>query len=175
MKKGQIYSTEGTGRFIEDTNSGECIATKTLSEIVENHKIFQKSKMIKLDTDGFDCQILGSELQLLKEMKPIIFFEYDPFLFGKFNYDGYKIFKQLSSIGYKYVMIYENTGDYLFTIELENTEIMEDIHMFYSGRLGNRYCDICVFHDEDSDLCEEIRQKEIIFFNNRRAHKEDVL
>jgi hypothetical protein len=42
--------------------------------------ILVNSKMLKIDTDGFDTLILKSAVDFLKRAKPIIFFEYDPFL-----------------------------------------------------------------------------------------------
>jgi hypothetical protein len=64
-------------------------------------------------------------------------------------------------------MIYKNNGDYLLTADLENSSLIEDIHKFYSGYSGQRYCDICAFYEEDLNLCQTVRRAEIEFFDTR--------
>ena len=120
--------------------------------------------MIKIDTDGFDSIILKGSLDFLVMARPVIFFEYDPFFLTKQGDDGISIFPILSSIGYSKMLIYDNFGDYILSTELTNSVIIEEIHNYFSGRGGNRYCDICVFHSDDNDLFEKIRISEILFF-----------
>jgi len=167
--KGWVNAQGGTAHLVEDESRREAIHAKALSDILKAHPRFAQSKMIKVDTDGFDCRILRSELALLCRLKPVIFFEYDPYFFGQCKDDGFTVFESLQSIGYETAIFYENTGEYLLTSKLENKLLIEDIHEFYSGRRGQRYCDICVFHADDSDLCEVVRLSEIEFFNRLRC------
>lgn len=38
----------------------------------------------------------------------------------------------------------------------------------FSGRFGRRYCEQCVFHDEDMNVSELARSDEIVFFSGVR-------
>lgn len=168
-----IDSQKGTGHLVltrDDVESfDEKVAVKTLSDILKSHPLFAEFTMLKIDTDGFDIAILRSELDLLRQRKPVIFFEYDPHFVDEHTPDGNRIFEELLSIGYKVAMVFENNGDYLCSVELTNQTLVEDIHEFYSGRASQRYCDICVFHTDDVDLWRMARQAEIEFFRSYRG------
>lgn len=166
---GRIEIKGGTGHLVEDHSSGEQVEIRRLSDILNEHPRFAHSKMIKIDTDGFDCRILKGELSLLSVIKPVLFFEYDPYFFGKIGDDGFQIFQALRDIGYKTAMIFENTGEYLISVELYNNLLLEDIHQFYTGWKSSRYCDICIYHEDDSDVFTQTRLNEITFFKSERV------
>lgn len=67
-------------------------------------------------------------------------------------------------------LIYENTGEQLLPANLEDVQLLEDIHFYYSGRNGQRYADICAFHEEDTDLCQIVRRMEMEHFNTYRTN-----
>jgi FkbM family methyltransferase len=161
----------GTGHLTEDFHSNQLLEIKKLSKILDDNPRFANSKIIKVDTDGFDCKILKSELELLGSLKPILFFEYDPYFFGKFKDDGFQVFHSLKGIGYAMALIFENTGEYLAHVNLNNELLLEDIHQFYSGWAGQRYCDICVFHTDDLDIFTQVRSGEIKFSETIRFHE----
>lgn len=166
--KGSVDSQRGTARLVEDATSSETLHLERLADIFKSQPLFAKSKMIKVDTDGFDTRILRSELELLSDLKPVLFFEYDPYSFRKYSDEGFKVYGDLRSIGYTNAMFYDNTGDYLLTTDLSNEPLIQDIHEFYSGRGGLSYCDVCAFHAVDSDICRKARFAEIEYFKRRR-------
>ena len=167
--KGTIALQSGTSHLVEDKAGGTLVQTKTLSDILSTQPVFAHSKMIKLDTDGLDCRILNSELELLSRLRPVILFEYDPYYFVQHGDDGLATFANLRQNGYRTTLVYENTGEYLLAANLDNSSLLQDLDQFYSGRGGKRYCDICAFHADDADLAQVIRLAEIEFFKNRRA------
>lgn len=166
----KIQSLGGTSHLVEDTHAKQSVELRTLEDILKSHPKFAQSKMLKIDTDGLDCAILSSELNFLSKVKPVVFFEYAPFYFQKQknHEDGFSVFSGLRDAGYKTALIYENNGDYLLSVELSNQSLLEDVHQFYSGRGSSRYCDIAVFHEEDSDLAKKIRRTEIDYFKAKR-------
>ncbi len=96
-------------------------------------------------------------------MKPILFIEYEPHLMKSLGINGLSIFQALKSVGYTTALFFENWGDYLLSVSLEDTQQIVDLHHYYSGRKSSRYCDICFVHGEDVDLAENIRTSEIDF------------
>ena len=159
----------GTAHFREGTKGENFIEVKKISEILKDYPLFGDAKMIKIDTDGFDCKIIRGAADFLLIAKPVIFFEYDPFLLAEQGDDGISIFKYFSGLGYNHLLIYDNFGDLMLSTEIERYRLLEEIHLYFSGRLSHRYCDICVFHTEDSDLFETVRQEEMQFFENLRG------
>jgi FkbM family methyltransferase len=170
--RGTTIKQGGTAHLSTNKVGDNIIEVKKLSDVLKDYPSFWQSKMIKVDTDGFDCKILRGAADFLKSAKPIIFFEYDPFFLAEQGDDGTSIFKDLSNYGYKNLLIYDNFGDLMLSVNINNSRILEELHLYFSGRLGHRYCDICVFHTEDSDLFEIAREREIQFFENLRGRKE---
>ncbi len=164
-----VHHERGTAYLVPMQHGAGPLRVETLSTILARHPRFAAPGMIKIDTDGMDCLILKAELALLAKCKPVLFFEYDPYSFVKQQDDGFGIFKELHKIGYEIALIYENNGDYLLTGELANRRLLEDLHEFYSGRTGHRYCDVCAFHRDRSEMAEEVRAAEIRFFREFRA------
>ena len=170
--RGTTIKQGGTAHLTENKVGDNIIEVKKLSDVLKDYPSFWQSKMIKVDTDGFDCKILRGAADFLKSAKPIIFFEYDPFFLAEQGDDGISLFNDLSSYGYKNLLIYDNFGDLMLSANINNSRLLEELHLYFSGRLGHRYCDICVFHTEDSDLFEISREREIQFFENIRGMKE---
>ena len=167
-----IKAIGGTATVVPTVDEGKSVTFQTLTQIITVHPQFADAKMMKIDTDGFDCSIIKSESGFLKRVRPIVFFEYDPFHFRRICDDGFEVFNVLRTCGYNDALIYENTGDYMMSLTIGDTSLLEDIHQFYSGRSGDRYCDICVLHADDHGLAQAIRSQEIEFFSRRASRQQ---
>jgi FkbM family methyltransferase len=163
---GIAVSAGGTGRVVLDAQS--CVLTATLDSVLARYPMFAGAKLIKIDTDGMDFDILQGSHDFLVRAKPLVFFEHDPF-FSRSDQRGFGVFAYLRGLGYSRALIYENTGDYLLTAHLDEDSLLEDIHEYYSNREGRRYCDVCAVHKEDVDLARELRAMELEFFRQLRG------
>jgi hypothetical protein len=81
-----------------------------------------------------DVPILLANLALLEDLRPVLFFEYDPHLGAE-----PAIFERLRQAGYATADWYEHTGDLVATLELP-----AHLHEEYVGHGGARYADVCV-------------------------------
>jgi FkbM family methyltransferase len=158
---GRVEIAGGTGHLVPDFSSSSMIETRRLSTILAEFPDFAAPTLIKIDTDGFDTRIIKCENLLLHELKPVVFFEYDPYFFGKNDDDGFSVFSRLAAAGYVSALFFENTGEFLIRADLDDVQLLEDLHHFYTGRNGKRYCDICVFTAEDIDVLEQVRVAEL--------------
>jgi FkbM family methyltransferase len=157
--KGKLVSSSGTARFFEDDNSP--IKSTTLSDLLTKFPEFTNLRLLKIDTDGFDCSILRSELGWLAERELPVFFEYDPSFFVNRPYDA-QIFKDLVKVGYRYAAFYDNVGDYLLSLDLtQDARIVEDLQVYYLGKQGSSFMDVFLLHARDCDLATDIREKEV--------------
>lgn len=154
----------GSAHLAKSSDSQDSILIEKLTEVLKTKPSFLKSKMIKIDTDGFDAKILRGAFDFLATVKPVIFFEYDPFLLSLQEDNGLSTLQDLYKLGYINLLIYENTGDFMMSATLDNTALLEEIDLYFSGHESRKYCDICVFHNEDSDLFERVRNAELEFF-----------
>ena len=155
--QGGLQACSGTARFVP--GAGNQVQTVSLQSLVERFPKFARPRFIKIDTDGWDCQILASSLSFLQEKTPVLYFEYDPFLM-KSPEEGLNCLKSLEEIGYRYALIYDNLGHYLGGSDLRMRENLEDWDLYFSGRRGLTYGDLAVFHQKDEDLYRRARQQE---------------
>lgn len=150
-----------------DTNQNR-IYLQTLDHVLEHWPDFITAKLIKIDTDGFDGNVIRGAKQFLSRSQPVIFLEYDPYLLEKQGDNGLLLLEELRKIGYAYVLIYENVGDFMISVNLDEKRTLEEIHLYFSARNGRKYCDICLFHKNDEDLFENCRRTEPFYYPPRR-------
>jgi len=163
----QLKSEKGTA-YLEA--GGKSVAMRTLENILQDFPDFINSKIIKLDTDGFDTIILRSCSDYLKNNKPILFFEFVPGLIKKNNDDAFKFMEFLQDCGYHYFIFYVNTGDYLVSCTSDDQDILTQLIHYFSGRNLELFADICAFTDVDKPTYEEFVRQEITYFRQRRNY-----
>jgi FkbM family methyltransferase len=152
--------------FVPELENSNKIRIKTLDGILGQYARFSKSKMMKIDTDGFDCKIIRGATEFLRQAKPVLFFEYDPFFLKGQGDDGLSTFSLLKENGYSGLLIYDNFGDLMICLPEINMERLEELHLYFSGRDSAQYYDMCAFHAEDRDVFDAARTSELEFFRS---------
>ena len=156
---------------IQKNEEGRNFKIQILSNVLDDFKKFKRSKMLKIDTDGFDGFILKGATQFIKEMKPIIFFEFDPFFLKKQNDNGLAVIMHLKKLGYSHALVYDNFGELICGINLEDSLIVESLNNYYTGKNGFSYADICAFHKENQELYKKVYATENQFFLKHKNEK----
>ncbi len=164
--KGVYKAVGGTGNIFNEENSS--LQTKKLDTVVNDYPEFINAKLLKIDTDGFDFKIMKGAVELLKSSKPVIFTEFDQNLMKQINEDFNDMFNFFRNLNYCYIIFYDNFGDYLISLNIDEQEKIEDITNYFDNRNTEKFCDICVFHAQDKDLFELTRKKELEFFSKNR-------
>ena len=116
-------------RSLVESNEGT--KTKTLDEIIVNYKI-ENIKLIKVDVDGYDYNVLFSAMNEIKKNKPDLFFEY----MNLNKVDYIELIEKLFKIGYSNWTVLNNYGYIIFenkyhndVIKLINTEKKDNINI----------------------------------------------
>lgn len=158
-----IDSTRGTANI--NVGTGVTTDVITLDDLVKKNSI-KNIKLLKTDTDGFDFKILRGSFDVLKRDKPVIFFEYDNVFLSQQNDDGLSIFKDFLNLGYKKAIYYDNFGKFLLSTDIDNSELLAQLYSYINKKEGCTifYYDVCLFHEEDEELANEIISKEIKFY-----------
>ncbi len=161
---GKLITGGGTGYLLRsEKEENDSMTVKSLTDIIKENSEFWYAKVIKIDTDGYDGKIIKGAKEWLSDVKPILFFEYDPLLLRQQSDDGISIFSFLFYLGYRRGLVYKNTGEYMLSVDLDNMLLLGELHEYFSGP-KMQYFDICVFSEADLDLCEEFRLSEITLF-----------
>lgn len=151
----------GSKQIVHTGESGETIAVQTLDILLEHHPDFRSARMVKIDTDGYDPRIIRGARQWLAETRPVLFFEYDPHHLAEQNEDGLSLFPLLAKTGYRWLLLFEGNGDFMFSGTLDDDRFLQETHAYFSGRASKKYADICLFPTTEKDLFEQSREQEM--------------
>ena len=142
-----IVRTNGTAKLEQSNNKiSSDIHFIVLSEILKENNIQPVFlELIKIDTDGFDFDIILANEHIIKEYKPNLYFEYDICFNQSDDLDSLNVIKLLESFGYGFV-IYDNYGNLMNIVEDNcEQEFIKINHYITSCRKyggGICYCDI---------------------------------
>ena len=132
--KGNLVGKGGT-KFLIKHKKG--IKTKSLDLIVRENKIVN-IKLVKIDVDGYDYNVIESGLGILKKNKPIIYFEF--MLIEKDSLAHYKrIIIKLEKLGYKTWTLLDNYGNTIF----KNQTTKHLLSFIKYSKLGDLYDVAC--------------------------------
>jgi FkbM family methyltransferase len=160
-----LTSRAGTARLVEGQVETRL---ESLESILAREPALPPPALVKIDTDGFDCRIIESNGPLWERCKPTLFFEYDP-AFYPASWDPQRMWDALVSIGYERLLAYENVGDFLVSLRLEDAATLRDLHEHFSGRRSLRYLDVCLFHARDRSLAASFHEGELAHFRGLRT------
>lgn len=166
-----ISRVGGTAKIVIKNNSElknideSIIEIKSLDEIIQINNSFKCSNILKIDTDGFEINVLNSGKFFLKEAKPLIFMEFTPELYIKNNQDPKKIWSILIECGYELALFYNNFGVPVKVIDIKDSKEIKNL----IDKINNKevfYYDVLLCHKNKSKYLQ-ILTKELSFFKNK--------
>ncbi|HEY9615487.1 MAG TPA: FkbM family methyltransferase [Microcoleaceae cyanobacterium] len=141
----------------------------SLNSILQRYPQFQATKLLKIDTDGFDFSILQASVEILSTLQPILYFEYDISFNPQGESEALAAIQSLLAIGYRHFIVYDNFGNYVISLSGDIIPAFRDLNTCLlsnrrkSGTPTIYYLDICAFTTQDTDLFEQIRTFEYAF------------
>lgn len=155
-----MEGTGGTKRAVSSLSSSVAtITSKSLDSIIQSQHVEQASiSLVKVDTDGYDYDVINSANLLLKKKLPILFFEcqYDDISQMK----KYKmLISYLAECGYKNWTVFDNFGALLLRSSDKNgiLDLITYVWRQNSGKSHRTlyYLDILAGSDLDASLIME--------------------
>ena len=159
----KVHRENGTARLIsENVADGlDGVKLKSLDDMIKEHAYFKKTNLLKIDTDGFDFNVLKSGLKFLKETKPVIYFEFDPELCLMNNEEPLSVFDLLHENGYYEALVYDNFG---IPIKVTDMSDKGEIQRLL-GSIDKKkvyYYDILTFHHSKKARYRTLFESELI-------------
>jgi FkbM family methyltransferase len=155
---------KGTLRLehISTNKNFEEIKLITLDTFILENPSVAHSKLVKIDTDGYDNKIIRGAKNYFKKNKPVIYFEYDKKLLGENGEDSLKVFEFLKDIGYSSLVFFDNYGRFLISVNVDNIETIKQLDHYVTNQAGSfAYYDIVAFAAEDSDISRSFIDNEL--------------
>jgi FkbM family methyltransferase len=160
---GRIIRQQGTARLA----AGNGVARNQLPvhmapiNVVLSAYAGHSFKLMKIDTDGHDFEILCSSAGWIAEHRPVVLFECDT----SFRPDGMaeakRTFELLRELGYRRHVFFDNYGNPLVIDDGSVDAMLRAIEQLDSTRQlrhGVQYFDVYAFHDNDLDLHDSFRR-----------------
>jgi FkbM family methyltransferase len=123
----ELTSNTSTGSVVVDRYCGHIPLETGVFSAVSLDRYFARRDdpgFIKIDTDGFELQVLVSAKALLTRSHPILFVEYTPTLLTKAGNSGHALLEFLGSVGYTRADLYDGEG----SLRERDHQITEPIH-----------------------------------------------
>jgi FkbM family methyltransferase len=165
----RIHSHSGTATVLAalSSDTGESVAMRSLAALLDKHPQYQQTKLLKVDTDGFDFAILNQSADLLQTLQPVVYFEYDTNVLPEGNTESLVAIQNLFEAGYCHFVVYDNFGNYVISLSGQERDRFVDLNICLasnrriSGTPAIYYYDVCAFTACDRDLFEQLRQFEM--------------
>ena len=154
----KIEESLGTARVVA---GDETHRTTRLTSLVKAYPRFLRAKLVKIDTDGSDGEVILGGHEWLATAKPAVFFEFSPFLARGDRRPLLDAVAMLTSLGYGCLMFYDNVGEFALSVRAAESERIEELHAHALAWGDERYWDVAAFHGEDEDVAEELRLNEL--------------
>jgi FkbM family methyltransferase len=134
---------------------------QTLDQIVTSTDF--RPNLVKIDTDGYDYKVLRGARDLLRNQRPVLFFELSPKHLVKAGEDPVSIFGVLDELGYKYVFFYDSYGFPVVRVAASAKEQLSQL-LAYAATKYEFYFDALLFHSSDSGLFDSFIEAEMNYF-----------
>jgi FkbM family methyltransferase len=142
--------------LVPDPASKTSVDVTTLDDCMASRPEADSYRILKIDTEGFDCRILRGATRFLSHTRPVVAMEYNRDNMRRIGEDGLSTLAMLHGLGYDHALFFDENGRLLLPTQLGDTAVVNDLHEYASGRAGAiYYYDLCLFHRDDEDLARQ--------------------
>ena len=118
-------------------------------------------KLLKIDTEGFDCAIIRGAKEFIRQVAPAIFFEYNRQGMELIGEPGLETLFLLGELGYSMIAFHDAKGRFICSTTLADRDRVRDLHDYADGKNSEiYYLDITVFHERDTDIAMKYLETE---------------
>ncbi|WP_310962196.1 FkbM family methyltransferase [Nocardioides terrisoli] len=147
----------GTTRF-EASAGGDGFTTVTVDRLRAEHPDFQRLRLAKSDTDGYDVALVPLIAEAWREQPPVLFFEYDHQLSRLAGHDPLAVWDKLATLGYLDVAVWDGGGRALGRTTIDAAPAQAGSLEGRGGGRARKYWDVAVAHADDAQGREVLRQ-----------------
>jgi FkbM family methyltransferase len=141
----------GSTAFVKNGSSGEDPTSISVEALKAQNPAFADARLIKSDTDGYDADLVPELARAWSDSAPVLFFEFDPVLSRKVaGAEPERLWSDLSQLGYSRLAIWDNTGDPVGLLDIDEAPNAAAILEPPSPRLGYTFWDVAACRADDA-------------------------
>lgn len=153
---GSMHHRGGTAYFQEGPHGHRKVKTERLIDIAD-----AKTCFIKIDTDGYDAQILADSLEWLAAGRPLVLFE-NWIRDAKDLSLADSLYDDLKMIGYEYFIVWDDPGYHI--VSTTSIDVLKDLNRYLfklsqhgsDGNIGN--FDVLCAQQVDQDVYMDVSE-----------------
>ena len=154
-----------------DETSSQAVNLTRFDDFIFSEPAWQTFKLVKIDAEGFDCSIIRGATNFLRELQPVIHFEYIRPAMDAIGEPGIDTLLLLSDLGYSHLAVHDPKGRFFCSTTLSENNFIKDLHDYADGVHGGiSHYDFTAFHESDSDLAAEFLEIERRERNNKPSY-----
>jgi FkbM family methyltransferase len=141
----------GTTSFRAEAPSADAMPTMTVNALRAAHPEFDRLRLIKSDTDGYDPGLVPVVAKAWSDAGPVLHFEFDPMLARAVGDDRPNdVWAKLANLGYKHLGLWDNGGDPLGRLDIaQAAEAAASLEPRPSHTLGYDFWDVAAVRADD--------------------------
>lgn len=138
-----------------------------IDDLVETHPRIAECRFLKIDTDGYDLEVIGGALKTISRGRPFVLFECDDF--GRSDYlEKFRAtVGELGRAGYEVLALYDNLGRLLCNCPTHEFARLE-AYLQYKALGGVAYFDVLAV---PPDSAKEFLRAEAEFYSSASARR----
>lgn len=140
-------NTKGGTASLERTSVEQRIEAKTLNTLFRESRLLDRLDFIKVDTDGFDFEVLKGAEELIQQFSPAVFIECDIFKNTQYIEDCDYAFSLFAKNGYEHCLVYDNYGSLMGKYDLKEFDVFLNL-LFYQLTSSFYFFDILFIKDD---------------------------
>lgn len=156
-KKAALLHHGWNTTIIPSEEGNTTIHFKTVDEVLaEEHLQNRMLKLLKINCEGFDTIVMRGAVKLIREKKPVIYFEYNRNKMEQIGEDGLSTLIALGAAGYHFITFFDQNGRFIMNMPFEQENLITAMHRYAdTANSCIEYYYVCLFHEDDSDLSEK--------------------
>ena len=108
----------------DKTHSGQVVNVITLDDFLVGQSNIENFKLVKIDTEGFDCAIIRGAKNFLQRTLPVVTFEYNRDNMDPIGESGLDTLFNLEDLGYSRIVYHDFLGRYLCSTTLNDHSLI---------------------------------------------------
>lgn len=160
---GATFAKSGWNTTIkpDKADSARKIKVVSLDDFLVTQPNVSNYKLVKIDTEGFDCSIIRGGVKFIQQVHPVITFEYNRDNMEALGEKGLDTLAMLSGFGYSHVFFHDCVGRFFCSASMSDQVLIRDLHDYADGKHGAiYYFDVTIFHESDSDVAQAFAKME---------------
>lgn len=150
------------------STGAQTVRIVSLDDFLVGHPV-ANCKLLKVDTEGFDCSIIRGAKKFLQQARPVITFEFNRDNMQAIGENGLGTLALLRDLGYRPIAFHDCYGRFFTGAASLDEALVRDVLDYTDGRrTALYYFDLTVFHHDDTDIALE-------FIKTERARRPNAL